>query len=185
MQFSESAWVSCSSQIVLSVILSIRWWFLPKPVVLWWVQNNVTLSEVKYLILGTISCRSSVTRNSTYYKAINIWLAMWEIQVRSLGQEDPPEKGMKPTPVFFPGEFHGQSSLAGYSSWGRKELGHSWVTKTLTSMIYTTECLIRSTTLNWKCFTKLQSSLPKYLLNEVEVRNWNSCYSWDQTRTGL
>ena len=26
-----------------------------------------------------------------------------------------------PTPVFFPREFHGQKSLAGYSPWGRKE----------------------------------------------------------------
>ena len=28
----------------------------------------------------------------------------------------------QPTPVFLPGEFHRQRSLAGYSSWGRKEL---------------------------------------------------------------
>ena len=28
----------------------------------------------------------------------------------------------QPTPVFLPGESHGQKSLAGYSSWGRKEL---------------------------------------------------------------
>ena len=27
-----------------------------------------------------------------------------------------------PTPVFLPGEFHGQKSLVGYSSWGCKEL---------------------------------------------------------------
>ena len=27
-----------------------------------------------------------------------------------------------PTPVFLPGEFHGQKSLAGYSPWGCKEL---------------------------------------------------------------
>ena len=27
-----------------------------------------------------------------------------------------------PTPVFFAGEFHGQSNLAGYSPWGQKEL---------------------------------------------------------------
>ena len=27
-----------------------------------------------------------------------------------------------PTPVFWPGEFHGQRSLAGYSPWGCKEL---------------------------------------------------------------
>ena len=40
-----------------------------------------------------------------------------------------PESGKIPwrrewqlTPVFLPREFHGQRSLAGYSSWGRKEL---------------------------------------------------------------
>ena len=34
-----------------------------------------------------------------------------------------PEEGKwLPTPVFFPGEFHGQRSLAGYSLWGHKEL---------------------------------------------------------------
>ena len=27
----------------------------------------------------------------------------------------------QPIPVFWPGEFHGQSSLAGYSPWGHKE----------------------------------------------------------------
>ena len=50
---------------------------------------------------------------------------MWEIQVLSLGWENPLEKGKLPTAVFWPGEFHGL-----YSSWGRKEsdmteqLGH-------------------------------------------------------------
>ena len=47
--------------------------------------------------------------------------AMRETQIHSLGQEDPLEKGMAPSPVFLPGEFHGQRSLAGYSPWGRKE----------------------------------------------------------------
>ena len=43
--------------------------------------------------------------------------------VRSLGQEDPMEKEVAtPTPVFFPGKFHGQRSLVGFSPWGRKEL---------------------------------------------------------------
>ena len=40
----------------------------------------------------------------------------------SLGQKDPLEKGMAPTLVFLPGEFHGQRSLKGYSPWGCKEL---------------------------------------------------------------
>ena len=46
--------------------------------------------------------------------------AMQETQVRSLGQEDPPEKGMATTPVFLPGKLHGQRSLVGYSSWVTK-----------------------------------------------------------------
>ena len=32
-----------------------------------------------------------------------------ETQVQSLDWEDPLEKGMQPTPVLLPGEFHGQS----------------------------------------------------------------------------
>ena len=48
--------------------------------------------------------------------------AMQETQVQSLDQEDPLEKGMATTPVFLPGEFHGQRSPVGYSAWGPKEL---------------------------------------------------------------
>ena len=36
----------------------------------------------------------------------------------------------KPTPVFLPGESHGQRSLVGYSSWGLKDLvRHDLATK--------------------------------------------------------
>ena len=42
--------------------------------------------------------------------------AIQETWVRSLGWEDPLEKERLPTPVFWPGEFHG------YSPWGWKEL---------------------------------------------------------------
>ena len=31
-------------------------------------------------------------------------------------------RAWQPTPVFFPGQYHGQRNLAGYSSWGHKEL---------------------------------------------------------------
>ena len=47
--------------------------------------------------------------------------AVQETQVRSLGQEDPVGREWLPTPVFLPGEFHGQRSLVGYSPWGHKE----------------------------------------------------------------
>ena len=39
--------------------------------------------------------------------------AMQETQVPSLGQEDPWRKAWQPTPVFLPGESHGQRSLEG------------------------------------------------------------------------
>ena len=48
---------------------------------------------------------------------------MQEIRVQSLGQEDPLEREWQPTPVFLPGESHGQRSLAGYRGpWGCKEM---------------------------------------------------------------
>ena len=52
-----------------------------------------------------------------------------ETWVRSLGWEDPLEKGMAITPVFLPGEFYGQGSLVGCSPWGHKKLDTTeWLT---------------------------------------------------------
>ena len=44
----------------------------------------------------------------------------------------------KPTPVLLPGKFHGQRSLAGYSSWGCKELD---MTEQLNACAYATKCI--------------------------------------------
>ena len=46
---------------------------------------------------------------------------MQEVQVPSLGQEDPLEMEMA-TYVFLPREFHGKKSLVGYSPRGFREL---------------------------------------------------------------
>ena len=54
---------------------------------------------------------------------------MQETRVWSLDQEDPWRRKWQPTPVFLPGEFHGQRSLADYGSWDPKE---SDVTERLT-----------------------------------------------------
>ena len=54
---------------------------------------------------------------------------MQETWVRSLGQEDPWRRAWQPTPVFLPGEFHGQKILAGYSPWGHNELDMTEVTQ--------------------------------------------------------
>ena len=41
----------------------------------------------------------------------------------------PWRRARQPTPVFLPGEFHGQRSLIGYSPWGHKELGMTEATE--------------------------------------------------------
>ena len=43
-----------------------------------------------------------------------------EIQVQSLGQEDPLQEDMATHSVFLPGESHGQGNLTGCRPWGRK-----------------------------------------------------------------
>ena len=44
--------------------------------------------------------------------------AMQETQVSSLGWEEPWRRSQQRTPVFLPGESHGQRCLPGYSPWG-------------------------------------------------------------------
>ena len=41
--------------------------------------------------------------------------AMQEMLVQSVDWKDPWRREWQPTPIFLPGEFHGQRSLAGYS----------------------------------------------------------------------
>ena len=52
---------------------------------------------------------------------------MKEMWIQTLGQEDPLEKKMQPTPVFLPGESHGQKSLVGYM--GSQRTRHDLATK--------------------------------------------------------
>ena len=42
--------------------------------------------------------------------------------------KNPWRRAWQPTPVFLPGESHGQRSLVGYSPWGHKELDTTEVT---------------------------------------------------------
>ena len=44
--------------------------------------------------------------------------------VQFLDGEDALEEGMHPTPVFLPGESHGQRSMVGYSPWNHR-VGHN------------------------------------------------------------
>ena len=49
--------------------------------------------------------------------------------VRSMGWEDPLEKETATPSSTFPGKFHGQRNLAGYSPWSHKRVGHDLVTQ--------------------------------------------------------
>ena len=51
--------------------------------------------------------KSGTIRASLVGQLVKNLPAMWETWVRSLGWEDPLEKRTLPTPVFWPGEFHG------------------------------------------------------------------------------
>ena len=44
----------------------------------------------------------------------------------------------QPTPVFLPGEFHGQRNLLGYSPWAHKRVKHDLSTKQLTAIRHMT-----------------------------------------------
>ena len=54
---------------------------------------------------------------------------MQEIQVWSLGWEDPLRRKSQPILVFLPGKSNGQRSLVGYSPWSCKWVGHDLATK--------------------------------------------------------
>ena len=55
----------------------------------------------------------------------SVWETGFDPQIRKI----PWRRACLPTPVFLPGEFHGQTSLTGYSPWGPKELDMTeWLT---------------------------------------------------------
>ena len=69
--------------------------------------------------MGDSRCKEGFPGGANY-KESDCQCRRHETQVRPLGWEDPLEKGIA-TPVFLPGEFHGQRSLEGYSPWSHKE----------------------------------------------------------------
>ena len=54
---------------------------------------------------------------------------MQKTWVLSLGLDDSLEKEMQLSPVFLPGKFHRQRSLAGYIIWGHKRVRQDLATK--------------------------------------------------------
>ena len=71
----------------------------------------------------------------------------------------PGEREWQLTPVFLPGEFHGQRSMAGYSRWGRKE---SDTTERLTLSLFLFKTILIIVEFTFQSF--LFSSFPSPLL---------------------
>ena len=64
--------------------------------------------------------RHSFARASRIAQLVKKLPAVHETRVRFPSREDPLEKAWQPTPVFLPGESHGQRSLQATWPWGRK-----------------------------------------------------------------
>ena len=96
--------------------------------VLWHIQNYLHFTDEKI-----------EAQLDWFYLSLNglpRWLSSKESTCNSGDVGSIPKSGRhpwgrkwKPTPVFLPRKSHGKRSLAGYSPWGRKKVGHSWVTE--------------------------------------------------------
>ena len=72
----------------------------------------------RLFVLGKLLLITFILGTSLVAQMVKNLPSMQETQVRSLDQEEPLEKERLPSPIFWPGEFHGQRILAGYSPWG-------------------------------------------------------------------
>ena len=102
--------------------------------------SHLITSEVKNHNSHSISClifkTSYLIFKTILWIGLTWWLRWWRIcpQCKKPGfnlwvGKIPRRMKWLPTPVFLPGEFHGQRSLVGYSPWGHR-VRHDWTTNT-------------------------------------------------------
>ena len=72
----------------------------------------------RLFVLGKYLLITFILGTSLVAQMVKNLPSMQETQFQSLGREEPLEKERLPTPIFWPGGFHGQRSLVGYSPWG-------------------------------------------------------------------
>ena len=77
--------------------------------------KSVKYLRKRYVILILQRCSSLVTQMVICLQCGTSGFSLWVGKIVW-------RREWQPTPVFSPGESHGQRSLAGYSPWGRKEL---------------------------------------------------------------
>ena len=115
-------WMPSPTQWTWVWVNSTGWWWRGRPGVL----QSVGLQRVRCDWATELTDGWSAKESS----------CMQETWVWSLGQADPLEEEMQPTPVFVPGKFHGQRNLVGYSPWSCKKAGQDWSTNTATLVLY-------------------------------------------------
>ena len=103
------------------------------------IVDNIDRFRIEDTAHKTISTGATHTRNAVCIPS-SFGLPKWRrgkepaCQRRRYGfhlqvGKIPWRRKWQPTPVFLPGEFHGQRSLADYSPRVRKRVGHDWVTE--------------------------------------------------------
>ena len=102
-------------------------------------ENSIKILTLKRCVSGKKQCQKGrkTRRHLHYIRQTLPWWLRWErtyLQCRRPGFSPwvgkiPWRREWLPTPVFLPGEFHGQRNLVGYSPWGRKE-SEDWATNT-------------------------------------------------------
>ena len=87
-----------------------------------------TNSQVWHQITSWIG-NAEVRTSNLYFNKSSGFPGGSGVKVASLGREDPWRRAWRPTPVFLPAEFHGQSSLV--TVHGSQSVGHNWVINTI------------------------------------------------------
>ena len=72
-------------------------------------------------------------------------------------KKSPWRRAWQTSPIFLSGKSHGQKSLAGYSPWCRKRVGHDWVTNQQEQhRTYRKEIIPSLCSIIWSTWLKLQ-----------------------------
>ena len=82
---------------------------------------NLRLRYQSHLLKGLPETFLLAFNRASLAQVVKNLPAIWEMWVPSLGWEDPLGREWQPSPLFLPGESHGQRNLVGYSPWSRKE----------------------------------------------------------------